>query len=543
VVLGLVVAACGDGEPMSEEEARAELAELEDDLGWETRGPVGVPVPDPPDPRDVLPDIEGGDYPLTVQPSRGSDVVIAEVFTSTEKSGDGDNGWMVEVAEDFNRERVELDDGRTAQIAIRKIASGTGFDYIANDAYVPAGYAPSNQLWVEMASVTHDMREISPSLVENVAGIVMKDETAAALGSLDPEVLIKGVTTDQLVMGYTNPFASSTGLNFLLTTLDTFAEGDESQLLSPDVASVFEAFQRNVPFVALTTLQMQESVEKDDGLLDAFVMEWQTYTNTPNLRSGFEFVPFGVRHDNPLYATDAASPAQVEVLELFADFAAGSDAQQKARELGFDPPDYASTVDVPDGPTLIEAQQLWKERKDGGRPIYAVFVTDVSGSMSGTRIFAVQDALQAALGFINPEAHVGLVEFNDRVTKRLDVEEFDLSQQSKFAGAIREMSAGGGTAMYDGIVLGLSMLTDAKDSDPDAKLLLFVLTDGETTDGLTFGQTSRMIEGLGIPIYTVGFEADLDELQRLSSLVESASINADEDDVAYKLSALFQVGA
>jgi Ca-activated chloride channel family protein len=199
-------------------------------------------------------------------------------------------------------------------------------------------------------------------------------------------------------------------------------------------------------------------------------------------------------------------------------------------------------VAIPSGETLIEAQNLWKDKKDGGRPVYAVFVTDVSGSMAGTRIASVQTALESALGFISPETSIGLVEFSDVARKKLDIEKFDLNQQGQFAAAVVDMNPIGGTAMYDGIVLGLSMLTDVRAADPNAKLLLFVLTDGETTSGLTFNDTARVIEGVGIPVYTVGFEADVDELARLSSLVESASINATEDDVAFKMASLFNAG-
>ena len=72
------------------------------------------------------------------------------------------------------------------------------------------------------------MTEVRSSTVQNVAGIVMKDETAeeleATYGELTPEVLVDAVIAGDLVMGYTDPFASSTGLNFLLTVLDSIAE-------------------------------------------------------------------------------------------------------------------------------------------------------------------------------------------------------------------------------------------------------------------------------------------------------------------------------
>jgi Ca-activated chloride channel family protein len=397
-----------------------------------------------------------------------------------------------------------------------------------------------------MAKTHMPMTAIDDQLVPNVAGLVLKTETASELtnkyGQLDSATLIEAVIAGDVVMGYTDPFASSTGLNFLLTVLDDFAEGDESRLVAPDVASVFEQFQQQVPFVALTTLQIRESVEKEDGTLDAFVMEYQTFINSESLRSGFEFIPFGVPHDNPLYAVGDVAPTTLETLELFAAHAGQQQSRDLAEKFGFDPPQYQSTVSIPSGETLIEAQNLWKDKKDGGRPVYAVFVSDVSGSMAGTRLISVQTALESALGFISPETSIGLVEFSDVARKKLDIAKFDLNQQGQFAAAVVDMNPVGGTAMYDGIVLGLSMLTDVRASDPNAKVLLFVLTDGETTSGLTFGDTAAVIAGLGIPVYTVGFEANVGELARLSSLVESASINASEDDVEFKMASLFNAG-
>ena len=536
--------AVGDSEPLTADEARDRLTDQLGGIDWvddlETR--AATVSFESAELADTLPPID--QFPLVVQPS-GADVV-AEVFTSTEKSGTGTDGWMVEAAEEFNDSGATLSDGRRAGIAVRSIASGTAYSFLAAGQELPDGFSPANQLWVEMAAVDVGMTEVSPSLVSNVAGLVLRTETAdqvrESYGDVTAATVLEATIAGDIVTGYTDPFASSTGLNYLLTVLDAFAEGDEARYLSPDVASVFEEFQRRVPFVALTTLQLRESVERENGALDAFVMEWQTFTNTDSLRDGFEFVPFGVRHDNPLYAVEGADPAAVEAMQLFGDFAAGDAQQARAAEFGFDPPEHQPDVDIPAGETLIGAQQLWKERKDGGRPLAAVFVTDVSGSMAGTRIQSVQQALLSSQGFVNTEAKVGMVEFNDDVTRRLPVEEFDLNQQSRFVAAVEDMEAVGGTAMYDGILLGLDMLLAERDANPDTRLLLLVLTDGETTDGLNFSDVERTIEGLAVPIYTVGFEANLDELSRLSSLVESASINASESDVEFQLSALFNAG-
>lgn len=546
VVFGLIAAACGEPEPLSLEDAKIELQKLVDDIGWiddpVTRRANLAPSGQA-DLAQTLPDID--QFPIEARPPGGTDVVV-EIFASTEKSGTGTDGWIIEVANDFNDERITLADGRTAGVEIREIASGTGYQYIAAGRYVPQGFTPSNELWIQMADEHEPVTPVSEQLVSNVAGIVMKSDTAdelrAKYNALDAATLIEAVVAGDVVMGYTDPFASSTGLNFLLTVLNDFADGDESRLTAPDVASVLERFQQQVPFVALTTLQMRESVENDNGSLDAFVMEWQTYVNTDSLRSGFEFIPFGVRHDNPLYAVGDVTPDELETLQAFADFARGDRYRNLAEDYGFDPPDYTSNVAIPAGSSLIAAQQLWKEKKDAGRPVAAVFVADVSGSMAGTRLISLQRALRTARGFISSDASVGMVEFNDQTVLRLPIEQFDLNQQARFVAAVDDMDAAGGTAMYDGITLGLSMLLSHQATNPSAKPLLIVLTDGETNEGYTLNDVQAVIGGLRIPVYTVGFEANLDELGKLSSLVEAATINASEEDVEFKISALFNAG-
>ena len=544
----VVAASCGvggdDSAPLDRDEAASRLSELAEDIDWVddvVSRRAAIPPPSGADLAATLPSIDTFDLS---ERAGGADVTV-EIFASTEKSGDDTDGWINEAAEAFNRQGITLSDGSTAGVDIRRIASGTGYQFIASNSYVPDAFSPSNELWVEMAAEFQPMTEIDPSLVANTAGIVMKTETADevrdAFGEATPATLVDAVIAGDLVMGYTDPFASSTGLNFLVTVLDAIAEGDESRITSPDVASVFEQFQRQVPFVALTTLQMRDSVESDTGTLDTFVMEYQTFIQTDSLQSGFEFIPFGVRHDNPLYAVGDIGTQKTEVLNLFAEFAE-DDFADLGREYGFDPPAYDSAIETPEGSTLIEAQAIWKDKKDGGRPVSTVFVVDVSGSMAGSRIQALQLAMLSAREFIKDETRVGIVQFNDRASLRLPIGDFDLNQQGGYTAVAEDLSPSGGTAMYDGVVLGLSMLEAEVAANPEVKPLLVVLTDGETTDGLDFGDVDNTIAGLRIPVYTVGFEANLDELGRLSSLVEAASINADQDDVEFKIAALFNAG-
>jgi len=493
------------------------------------------------DMAQMLPDISR--FPLMNQPQTGENDVTVEIFASTEKSGSGTDGWMVEVADAFNAQDVRLKSGQRAKVIIRKIASGTAYEFIASHKYVPDAFSPSSELWVQMAAA-HSMKmtPIRAKLVGNIAGVVMKkavaDQMRAKYGTLDVKNLIDAVVQGNLAMGYTDPFASSTGLNFLFTVLATFAGGSEQMMLDPSVVSAFESFQRGVPFVSQTTMQMRDSVEKG-GSLDAFVMEYQTFIKTQVLQSGYEFLPFGVRHDNPLYAVGDLSQAKMEVLELFAKFAEQSKFQKSATDYGFNPTlEYASPFAVPSGAVLIQAQQLWKQKKDAGRPISAIFLCDVSGSMNGSRLNALKKSLLGGSEFIASENSIGLVLFNHQVSVVLPIQPFNLSHKAAFHAAVEDMSAGGQTAMYSGIAVSLSMLLQEKQKNPNAKTTLFVLTDGETNNGLKFDDVRPVIQALGVPIYTIGYEANLPVLQELSSIVEAASINADEGEVQYKIGAL-----
>lgn len=528
---------------MSQAEAEKELAQLVKDITV-TEVPVGqveLAASGPPPIEATLPDIST--FPLTVDPNDRAGSVVAEIFASTEKSGSGTDGWMVETANKFNESGQKTSSGKPARIAIRKIASGTAYEFIGSRKYIPEGFSPSNMLWVEMAKAHGiGMAKISDRLAGNVAGLVMKTQIASKLKGNKPDIkvsdLVDAAIQGKVMVGYTNPFASSTGLNFLVTVLQTFAKGDEAAMLSPDVASGFENFQKNVPFVALTTMQMRDSVEQDRSL-EAFVLEYQTFVQTPSLRSGYEFIPFGYRHDNPLYATEKAGNEEKEVLEKFSRFCLSEKAQKLASDYGFNGRDeWKEPFGLVSGKTLIEAQKFWKQKKDSGRPIAAVFIADVSGSMAGERIQQLRQALIEGSSFISSQNSIGLASFSTNVSVLLPIRPFQLLQKSAFQTAARILEPGGNTAMYDGVAVGLSMLSDYKKSNPEVRPMLFVLTDGQTNRGLGFDGVSAVIEGMRIPIYTIGFEADVKELGRMSSLVEAASMNASQADLRYKIGAL-----
>ena len=100
------------------------------------------------------------------------------------------------------------------------------------------------------------------------------------------------------------------------------------------------------------------------------------------------------------------------------------------------------------GDILTAAQKLYKTNKDSGRPVVGVFVTDISGSMDGEPLAALQTSLINSMKYINPENHIGIVSYADDVTVELPIGEFDLEQQTYFKGTVENLYAAGGTATW-----------------------------------------------------------------------------------------------
>ncbi len=482
--------------------------------------------------EDELPDID--DCPLMVI---GDGTIDIEIFSSPEKAGTGTDGWLIEVAKKFNAERYEID-GKTISVSIRKVDSGLGVDYISTGKYIPDAFTPSNELWGEMLkskNITLTLK--AKRLAGNVAGILLNkesyDEILKKYGSVNLKSIVEATVNNEITMGYTNPLASSSGLNFILSTLYSFSPND---IFSTEAVDGFLSFQSNVSLLAQTTMQLRGSAL--NGSLDALILEYQSYKNLPELQS-FVFTPYGIRHDEPLYSL-TTSDEKNKVIDLFVQYCINEDSQKLATEYGFNQKDdYVSEFPDFSGDEIIKSQSLWKRNKNSRNPISAVFVADISGSMMGESINSLKLSLINAAKYINPENSIGLISYNSTVYKNLPIAKFDLNQRAYFQGAVEDLSPAGNTATFDAVIIAIDMLLQEKEKNPDAKLMLFLLSDGETNTGLNLNKIRTVLEGLQIPIYTIGYNANIPALEEISAINEAASINANSDDVVYKLKQLF----
>lgn len=467
---------------------------------------------------DELPDISK--YPLAVT---GTGDINIEIFTSGEKAGKDTDSWLIDVANQFNKGDYNINDKKVT-MSVRSVASGTAADYIMSNKYVPDLYTPSNTLFGEYAITNGGNLELyEDRLVGNTAGILVKKGTYS-----DFDSIIKAVQDNKINVGYTNPQTSATGLNLLLTLLK-------------DGTDNFTKFNANIPYIAYTTQQMRDSAS--NGSLDGMLTEYQAYINDQNLTSIYDFIPFGVRHDNPIYICNKDSKTQEELdaIRMIVDFCKSDEMQAIATKKGFNANnDYKTDLNF-SGAEVTQGLTTYKKEKDNGKDIIAVFVADCSGSMSGEPMEQLKTSLSNGLSYINENNYVGFVSYSSRVTVELPIAQLDMNQRSYFQGAINSLQANGNTYTYEALIVATKMIEEAKVNHPDAKCMIILLSDGLANGELRINDINDAVKTSTIPIYTIsyGSEADKDSLSQIANINEAATINADSDDIIYKLKSLF----
>ena len=479
-------------------------------------------------------------FPITVQ---GSGDINLEIAAPSELSGDTPDDWINVVAKRFNDSRRTVG-GKSVSVTVRKIASGETLTYITEGDYRPQLYVPSSFAWGDMLKAKGvGVEKLTDKLLGNTAGILMEKDTydtfIAKYQTCTLDKVIEASLAGDLTFAYTNPYTSATGLNAIASTLYAF---DNNNPLSEAAQQKLLDYQKQLPPVAYTTGVLVNQASK--GIIKAMVMEEQAYINKPELKN-YVYTPFGIRHDHPLYTFDYVSAEERQGAQLFMEYCLSDDAQQLGKEKGFGKhDDYQSQQTGLDGAGYLAAQNIWKEAKDGGQPIIAVFVADISGSMDGTPIQSLKESLLATKSYIGSDNYIGLVSYATKVHVDLPINKFDAEQKAYFSGAVKALTVEDATATYDAVLVAMKMMIDKKEEVPNAKMMLFVLSDGDQNRGYSLDRIAPIVGGLKIPVYTIGYNIEADsrptkELTRLSNINEAAMIKADSDGLVNQLRNLF----
>ena len=519
------------------DEATTELSAFYKDIKKDTKTPR-MDIYD--DNSDVTTLADINTFPLSVE---GNGSINIEIAAPSELSGSSPDDWLNVVAEDFNNEGKTIN-GKTVSVSIRKISSGEGLTYISEGIYKPEAYMPSSSAWGEMLKAKGiQVETVKEKIIGNTAGILMKkdvyDEFISTYKTCSLDKVIDATIDGKITFAYTNPYTSATGLNAIASALYAF---DNKNPLSDTAKQKLNEYQKKSPPVAYTTGVLKTQAAK--GIINAMVMEEQAYVNEPKLKD-YVYTPFGIRHDHPLYTFGYASQEEKEAVSMFGEYCLSEKNQSLGNSKGFNKhSEYQSQETGLDGKGYLAAQSIWKQAKDGGQPIIACFIADISGSMDGTPLKSLKESLVATKKYISSSNYIGLVSYADTVHIELPIEKFDESQKAYFSGAVKDLNIEGATATYDAVLVAMQMLLDKKQEIPNAKMMLFVLSDGDQNRGYSLDRIIPIVGGLKIPVYTIGYNINdgskaQQELTRLANVNEAAMINADSDDIVNQLRNLF----
>merc|ERR1712241_1283230 len=157
-------------------------------------------------------------------------------------------------------------------------------------------------------------------------------------------------------------------------------------------------------------------------------------------------------------------------------------------------------------------------------PKHVTFVLDTSGSMSGTKITQLQDAMVSILGDLKSSDYFSIIEFNSEIKhwQSKSKEETDRpiynAKEDVVLEAMTEyivnLEAGGGTNINEALIEAIEVTKKAKSELPiNALPMIIFLTDGQPTEGESNG--NKIKENIkeindGIPIYGLAFGSGAD---------------------------------
>lgn len=146
-----------------------------------------------------------------------------------------------------------------------------------------------------------------------------------------------------------------------------------------------------------------------------------------------------------------------------------------APELGVDPQQPTTVLDVPDPEVIAAVQASWQYVK---KQADVLLVLDISGSMRGDKIQQAKDAGRLFLDNMPSQNRVGLVVFNDLVDPIVPLGSFE-GTEGALRAAIDQVNAGGDTALYDAIAESIDLVNQTGDGDRIRAIV--VLSDGQDT--------------------------------------------------------------
>ena len=137
---------------------------------------------------------------------------------------------------------------------------------------------------------------------------------------------------------------------------------------------------------------------------------------------------------------------------------------------------------------------------------------DASGSMAGDDIEQARAGAEWVFGLLDEDDYISIIAFDNEVTTVLEPTRWGAISRETAVDAVADISAGGGTDMYSGLLEAKASLQDLPSDDTTARRVL-LLSDGKDNshDPEAFGTLAREIDSEGIRIKAAGIGGDYRE--------------------------------
>jgi uncharacterized protein YegL len=152
-------------------------------------------------------------------------------------------------------------------------------------------------------------------------------------------------------------------------------------------------------------------------------------------------------------------------------------------------------------------------------PLNAIFVVDISGSMSGStgtndkemskfsQLDLVKHQLQTVLTPLDENSHVGIVLFNSRYHVLQPLAPMEITTKTNLINSINSLSPNGGTSMSGALEVSINMFNNMKHLE-NPKIV--VLSDGMADDTNTILNIAKSTDSKHIQLSTFGYGYEID---------------------------------
>jgi Ca-activated chloride channel homolog len=487
----------------------------------------------------------------------------------------------------FNEDKHRVR-GKVVVVRGASIPSGDVEARIARRAYRPTLWSPASSLWARLLNFDAHRNwtpDSSPALVRTPLVIAMWRSEAEALGWPKRRIGFKKIlelassrrgwaayglpTFGRFKLGHTNPDFSTSGLSFVAAQYYNATGKREGlavdDVARPDVRAKVRQIEQSIVHYGDTSAFFLEQLQKHGpGYISAVALEEVTLLEYNRERPAGSMPLVAVYpaegsfdFDNPLINLSApwVSAAQREAATAFTRWLLPRITREVAAGYGYRPGDPtkrpAAPIDrrhyvdpqepryrlaLPQPRVLARIKDAWHADR---KPANVAVVVDTSGSMSEERkLIRAQQGLQVFLQQFSPRDRVGLVSFADTAYTLVPINEIAVNRAA-LRSAVKNLTAVGGTAVYDATSHGVDLIAELNDSSRINAVV--VLTDGE--DNKSRLRSAALQDRLeqraedqehNIRVFTIayGHDANKHELEAIAQASGGQAYDGDPDEIA-----------